>query len=350
MSFLQLKGVEKVFGSHRVIKGIDLVIEKGEFVVFVGPSGCGKSTLLRMIAGLTEVDGGSMHLDGRDITTLPSSKRDLAMVFQSYALYPHMSVYDNMSFALRLANEDKKVIDEKVQRAAKILNLTAYLARTPKELSGGQRQRVAIGRAIVRAPKVFLFAEPLSNLDAALRGQTRVEIANLHRSLGATTIYVTHDQVEAMTLADRVVVLRDGAIEQVGSPLELYDKPANRFVAQFIGMPQMNVIDVADMPGLRNAVGAANAPDGFIGVRPENVLLRNAGAGAISGKVELVESLGADTLIYAAVGDGAKAGVQIVARQNTRTTLRVGDAVGMDIAPSSYHLFNREGQVVARAA
>jgi multiple sugar transport system ATP-binding protein len=350
MSFLQLKGVEKVFGSHRVIKGIDLTIEKGEFVVFVGPSGCGKSTLLRMIAGLTEVDGGSMHLDGRDITNLPSSKRDLAMVFQSYALYPHMSVYDNMSFALRLANESKAVIDEKVQRAAKILNLTAYLARTPKELSGGQRQRVAIGRAIVRAPKVFLFDEPLSNLDAALRGQTRVEIANLHRSLGATTIYVTHDQVEAMTLADRVVVLRDGAIEQVGSPLELYDKPANRFVAQFIGMPQMNVIDVADMPGLRNAVGAANAPDGFIGVRPENVLLRHAGSGAISGKVELVESLGADTLIYAAIGDGAKAGVQIVARQNTRTTLRVGDAVGMDIAPSSYHLFNREGQVVARAA
>jgi multiple sugar transport system ATP-binding protein len=350
MSFLQLKGVEKVFGSHRVIKGIDLTIEKGEFVVFVGPSGCGKSTLLRMIAGLGDIDGGSMHLDGRDITKLASSKRDLAMVFQSYALYPHMSVYDNMSFALRLANEDKSVIEEKVQRAAKILNLTAYLQRTPKELSGGQRQRVAIGRAIVRAPKVFLFDEPLSNLDAALRGQTRVEIANLHRALGATTIYVTHDQVEAMTLADRVVVLRDGAIEQVGSPLELYDKPANRFVAQFIGMPQMNVIDTADMPGLRNAVGAANAPDGYIGVRPENVLLRNAGSGAISGKVELVESLGADTLIYAAIGDGAKAGVQLVARQNTRTTLRVGDAVGMDIAPSSYHLFNREGQVVARAA
>ena len=350
MSFLQLKAVEKVFGSHRVIKGVDLSIEKGEFVVFVGPSGCGKSTLLRMIAGLTEVDGGSMHLDGRDITKLPSSKRDLAMVFQSYALYPHMSVYDNMSFALRLANEDKKVIDEKVQRAAKILNLTAYLTRTPKELSGGQRQRVAIGRAIVRAPKVFLFDEPLSNLDAALRGQTRVEIANLHRSLGATTIYVTHDQVEAMTLADRVVVLRDGAIEQVGSPLELYDKPANRFVAQFIGMPQMNVIDTAEMPGLRHAVGAANAPDGFIGVRPENVVLRDAGSGAISGKVELVESLGADTLIYAAIGDGAKPGVQLVARQNTRTHLHVGDAVGMDIAPNSYHLFNREGQVVARAA
>ena len=347
MSFLQLKAVEKVFGSQRVIKGIDLTIEKGEFVVFVGPSGCGKSTLLRLIAGLTDIDGGSMELDGRDITKLASSKRDLAMVFQSYALYPHMSVYDNMSFALRLANENKKVIDEKVQRAAQILNLTAYLQRTPKELSGGQRQRVAIGRAIVRAPKVFLFDEPLSNLDAALRGQTRVEIANLHRSLGATTIYVTHDQVEAMTLADRVVVLRDGSIEQVGSPLDLYDRPANRFVAQFIGMPQMNVIDVADMPGLRSAVGALNAPDGFIGVRPENVLLRNAGEGTIKGKVELVESLGADTLIHTSLGDGAKAGVQIVVRQNTRTTLRPGDAVGMDIAPSSYHLFNRQGLTVA---
>ena len=347
MSFLQLKAVEKVFGNQRVIKGIDLTIEKGEFVVFVGPSGCGKSTLLRLIAGLTDIDGGSMELDGRDITKLASSKRDLAMVFQSYALYPHMSVYDNMSFALRLANENKKVIDDKVQRAAQILNLTAYLQRTPKELSGGQRQRVAIGRAIVRAPKVFLFDEPLSNLDAALRGQTRVEIANLHRSLGATTIYVTHDQVEAMTLADRVVVLRDGSIEQVGSPLDLYDRPANRFVAQFIGMPQMNVIDVADMPGLRSAVGALNAPDGFIGVRPENVLLRNAGEGTIKGEVELVESLGADTLIHTSLGDGAKAGVQIVARQNTRTTLRPGDAVGMDIAPSSYHLFNRQGLTVA---
>ena len=350
MSFLELRNVEKFFGAHRAIKGVNLVIEKGEFIVFVGPSGCGKSTLLRMIAGLTEVDGGSMHLDGREITQLPSSKRDLAMVFQSYALYPHMSVYDNMSFALRLANESKTVIDEKVQRAAKILNLTTYLHRTPKELSGGQRQRVAIGRAIVRAPKVFLFDEPLSNLDAALRGQTRVEIANLHRALGATTIYVTHDQVEAMTLADRVVVLRDGAIEQVGSPLELYDKPANRFVAQFIGMPQMNVIDTAELPALRLAVGAANAPDGFIGVRPENVVLRNAGSGAIGGKVELIESLGADTLIYAAVGDGAGPGTQIVARQNTRTNLHVGDAVGLDIAPNSYHLFNREGQVVARAA
>ena len=250
MAYLQLKDVEKYFGSLRAIKGVNLEIEPGEFVVFVGPSGCGKSTLLRMIAGLTDIDGGSVHLDGRDITRLASSKRDLAMVFQSYALYPHMSVADNMSFALRLANVDKAVIKEKVGRAAEILNLTAYLQRTPKELSGGQRQRVAIGRAIVRAPKVFLFDEPLSNLDAALRGQTRVEIAQLHRDLGATTIYVTHDQVEAMTLADRVVVLRDGQIEQVGTPLELYDRPANQFVAQFIGTPQMNIVAAKDLQAL----------------------------------------------------------------------------------------------------
>jgi multiple sugar transport system ATP-binding protein len=348
MSFLQLKGVEKSFGKQRVIKGVDLSIEKGEFVVFVGPSGCGKSTLLRLIAGLTEVDSGSMQLDGRDITRLPSSKRDLAMVFQSYALYPHMSVYDNMSFALRLANENKAVIDEKVQRAAKILNLTEYLARTPKELSGGQRQRVAIGRAIVRAPKVFLFDEPLSNLDAALRGQTRVEIATLHRALGATTIYVTHDQVEAMTLADRVVVLRDGAIEQVGAPLELYDRPANQFVAQFIGTPQMNVVDTAVLPALREAVGAANAPDGFIGVRPENVQVRAAGGGRLAGHVELVESLGADTLIHARIG--GPGGVPIVARQAERTALHPGDPIGLDIAPESFHLFDRQGHTVARAA
>ena len=266
------------------------------------------------------------------------------MVFQSYALYPHMSVADNMSFALRLANVDKATIQEKVARAAAILNLTNYLQRTPKELSGGQRQRVAIGRAIVRAPKVFLFDEPLSNLDAALRGQTRVEIAKLHRDLGATTIYVTHDQVEAMTLADRVVVLRDGAIEQVGTPLELYDRPANQFVAQFIGTPQMNVVDTAALPALRSVVGADRRLDGFIGVRPENVLVRPAGSGRLAGQVELVESLGADTLIYANVGANGKPGVQLVARQNARTALQPGDAVGLDIAPQAVHLFSRQGQ------
>ena len=350
MAYLQLRGIEKFFGEHRAIKGIDLTIQQGEFIVFVGPSGCGKSTLLRLIAGLENIDGGTLMLDGRDITDQPSSKRDLAMVFQSYALYPHMSVYENMSFALKLAKVDKQVIDEKVQNAARILNLTQYLQRTPKELSGGQRQRVAIGRAIVRAPKVFLFDEPLSNLDAALRGQTRVEIAKLHRDLGATTIYVTHDQVEAMTLADRVVVLRDGAIEQVGSPLDLYDKPANQFVAQFIGTPQMNVVDTAKLPALREVVGAANAPDGFIGVRPENVLVRAAGAGKLSGRVELVESLGADTLIYTHVGNGGGNGVQIVARQSERTQLHPGDPVGLDIAPASFHLFDRQGHTVAAQA
>ncbi|WP_418320962.1 ABC transporter ATP-binding protein [Piscinibacter sakaiensis] len=350
MSYLQLKNVEKRYGDVRVIKGIDLTIEKGEFVVFVGPSGCGKSTLLRMIAGLNEVDGGSIELDGRDITSLPSSKRDLAMVFQSYALYPHMTVADNMSFALRLANVDKAVIKEKVGRAAEILNLSQYLDRTPKDLSGGQRQRVAIGRAIVRAPKVFLFDEPLSNLDAALRGETRIEIATLHRELGATTIYVTHDQVEAMTLADRVVVLRDGEIEQAGAPLDLYDQPANKFVAQFIGTPQMNVVDTAELPTLRSAVGAAAAQQGFIGVRPENVIVKPGSDGALRGKVELIESLGSDTLIYTKVGAEAGKHVQLISRQNTRTALRPGDAVSLDIAPDSFHIFNRQGQAVAAHA
>ncbi|MCW5665744.1 MAG: ABC transporter ATP-binding protein [Piscinibacter sp.] len=338
MAYLELKGVEKFFGSLRAIKGVDLQIQKGEFVVFVGPSGCGKSTLLRMIAGLTEIDGGSLELDGRDITKLPSSKRDLAMVFQSYALYPHMSVYDNMSFALRLANVDKKTIEEKVQRAAQILNLAPYLNRTPKELSGGQRQRVAIGRAIVRAPKVFLFDEPLSNLDAALRGQTRVEIHNLHRDLGATTIYVTHDQVEAMTLADRIVVLRDGLIEQVGTPLELYDRPANQFVAQFIGSPQMNVIEARQVPQVPDVPSG-----GFVGLRPEDVTLQpaaQAGQGALGGTVDLVESLGAETLIHVRLDSGAP----IIARQATRTALRSGDKVGVFVAAANAHRFDAQGR------
>jgi len=345
MAFLQLRNVEKFFGANRAIKGVDLTIEKGEFIVFVGPSGCGKSTLLRLIAGLEPIDGGSLHLDGREITDLPSSKRDLAMVFQSYALYPHMSVADNMSFALRLAKADPKVIVEKVQRAAQILNLVPYLKRTPRELSGGQRQRVAIGRAIVRSPKVFLFDEPLSNLDAALRGQTRVEIAKLHRDLGATTIYVTHDQVEAMTLADRVVVLRDGAIEQVGSPLTLYDKPANQFVAQFIGTPQMNVVSVAEMPQLQAAV--KNVPsDGFVGLRPENLAVRPAGAGQVQGKVELVEALGAETLIY--VSTGSK--TPLVARQSMRPSVKVGDAVGVEIDAATVHLFDAQGRLAQSSA
>ena len=346
MAYLQLRGIEKFFGEHRAIKGIDLSIQKGEFIVFVGPSGCGKSTLLRLIAGLEHIDGGTLMLDGRDITDQPSSKRDLAMVFQSYALYPHMSVYENMSFALKLAKVDKQVIDEKVQNAARILNLTQYLQRTPKELSGGQRQRVAIGRAIVRAPKVFLFDEPLSNLDAALRGQTRVEIAKLHRDLGATTIYVTHDQVEAMTLADRVVVLRDGQIEQVGSPLELYDRPANQFVAQFIGTPQMNVVPLPQLPPPVQQQAPEGAMGGAIGLRPENITVRNTGATPVPGQVDLVEALGAETLIYVSTPGGA----QFVARQNDRTGLRAGDAVSLDIDASQAHWFDPQGRVVARQA
>ena len=345
MAYLQLQGIEKVFGDVRVIRGIDLSINKGEFVVFVGPSGCGKSTLLRLIAGLEQTDGGRLLLEDRDITDEPSSKRDLAMVFQSYALYPHMTVYENMCFALKLAKVDEAVIQEKVGRAAKILNLTNYLQRTPKELSGGQRQRVAIGRAIVRAPKVFLFDEPLSNLDAALRGQTRIEIAKLHRDLGATTIYVTHDQVEAMTLADRVVVLRDGLIEQVGTPLELYDRPANQFVAQFIGTPQMNVMAAAKLPQITSVAGVTVPASGSIGLRPESLALVPAGQGQVQAKVELVESLGAETLIYLLTDNGAP----LVVRFNTRTELHVGSSVGVQIDADSAHLFDANGRVLVAA-
>ncbi len=344
MAFLELKGVEKFFGEQRAIKGIDLTIEKGEFVVFVGPSGCGKSTLLRLIAGLEAVNGGSVHLDGRDITSVPSSKRDLAMVFQSYALYPHMTVYDNMSFALMLAKVDPAVIQEKVDRVAKILNLEAYLKRTPKELSGGQRQRVAIGRAIVRSPKVFLFDEPLSNLDAALRGQTRVEIAKLHRELGATTIYVTHDQVEAMTLAHRVVVLRDGRVEQVGTPLDLYYRPNSQFVAQFIGTPQMNMVSGPDVAQFSSGLSTPIPSGGYVGLRPESLTLSAPGGGQLNARVELVEALGAETLVYVST----ESGTQLVARQNnTRDLPKVGDAVGIQIDRSAAHLFDAQGKVIS---
>lgn len=344
MAFLQLKNIQKRFGDAHIIKGVDLSIEQGEFIVFVGPSGCGKSTLLRLIAGLEPVSSGQMLLDGRDITHAPSGKRDLAMVFQSYALYPHMSVYDNMSFALKLAKVPAPEIRQKVEAAADKLNLSKYLQRTPKELSGGQRQRVAIGRAIVRAPKVFLFDEPLSNLDAALRGNTRVEIKKLHESLGATTIYVTHDQVEAMTLADKVVVFKDGLIEQVGSPLALYDRPANQFVAQFIGMPSMNMLPANALPTVSQLSEGRLPADGFVGVRPESVRIHPGAASGMPGRVELVEALGADTLIHVNID-----GITMVARQNDRTTLHAGDGVGVEVDPSMLHLFNRDGRSLAAA-
>ena len=343
MAYLQLHGIEKSFGELRVIKGVDLQIQKGEFIVFVGPSGCGKSTLLRLIAGLEQTDGGSVVLDGRDITEAASSARDLAMVFQSYALYPHMSVFENMSFALKLAQVPQAQIREKVERAAAILNLGDYLHRRPKELSGGQRQRVAIGRAIVRAPKVFLFDEPLSNLDAALRGQTRIEIAKLHRELGATTVYVTHDQVEAMTLADRVVVLRDGRIEQVGTPLELYDHPANSFVAQFIGTPQMNMLAFTHVAELAQRFALPVAADGFIGLRPEHVVAQPKGQGMLQMQVDMVEALGAETLLYLSNGQG----LQLVLRQSARSGLHSGQSVGIDLQFDAAHFFDAQGRSLA---
>jgi multiple sugar transport system ATP-binding protein len=347
MAYLQLNDIRKRFGEIEIIQGIDLAITQGEFIVFVGPSGCGKSTLLRLIAGLEPITEGQLVLEGRDITQLPSGKRDLAMVFQSYALYPHMSVYDNMSFALRLAGAPKDEIRRKVEQAAATLNLMPYLQRTPRELSGGQRQRVAIGRAIVRAPKVFLFDEPLSNLDAALRGNTRVEIHKLHKALGATTIYVTHDQVEAMTLADRVVVLRDGRIEQVGAPLELYDRPVNQFVAQFIGMPPMNMIPAAAVPAFSEATQGRLPLDGCLGVRPEGLRVHavaEATTSGVPGRIELIEALGADTLVHVDLG-----GLSVVARQPERVALAAGDAVRVTLDPAVLHCFDREGRALAPA-
>jgi multiple sugar transport system ATP-binding protein len=368
MAFLELKNIVKEFGPVRTIKGIDLQIDKREFIVFVGPSGCGKSTLLRLIAGLESVTDGTISLDGRDITEVPSSKRDLAMVFQSYALYPHMTVFDNMSFALKLAKVDVAVRKEKVERAAKILNLTQYLQRTPKELSGGQRQRVAIGRAIVRAPKVFLFDEPLSNLDAALRVQMRTELARLHRELGTTMIYVTHDQVEAMTLGQRIAVFNGGRIAQVGEPMDLYDRPANLFVAGFLGSPKMNLVSVTvsandgDVLRVRSregrgefALGSAathGAPavgeTATLGFRPDQVELAVAGSNGdgLEGQVDLVERLGDATLVH--VHCAGHAAPVIVRLPGHATPLAAGSVVALrpDLARS--RLFDSAGDALGQ--
>ena len=287
MGALELRSVTKSFGATEVIMGIDLEVNEGEFCVFVGPSGCGKSTLLRIIAGLEDATSGDILLDGKRVNDLAPAKRELAMVFQSYALYPHLSVRDNMGLALKQAGKSRAEIAISTDRAARMLALEALLERRPAELSGGQRQRVAIGRAIVRTPKLFLFDEPLSNLDAALRVATRIEIARLHRDLKATMIYVTHDQVEAMTLADRIVVLRAGKVEQIGTPMELYNNPANTFVAGFIGSPQMNFLDAA----------ALGQPPGQVGARPEHLGLSRQ-TGDIAGEVSHVEKLGGETLVY----------------------------------------------------
>ena len=348
MGAIELKGVEKWFGDVQVIKGVDLSIEDGEFVIFVGPSGCGKSTLLRMIGGLEEISRGELLIDGRDVTSDPPSKRGLTMVFQSYALYPHMSVGDNMGFSLKTAGRPKAEIDEKVSEAARVLKLEPFLDRRPKALSGGQRQRVAIGRSIVRDPTAFLFDEPLSNLDAALRVEMRYEIAKLHQTLNRTMIYVTHDQVEAMTLADRIVVLEFGRIAQVGSPRELYENPANLFVAQFIGSPKMNVMACTTdggaytLEGGRGAAYGGDHPATHLGIRPEHIVLGAEGTGQCDGTVDVLEYLGADTFV---IVDGGPLG-QITVRVIGDTTLASGDKVGLSFE-GPVHFFDAEGLAVA---
>ncbi|MDO6589979.1 ABC transporter ATP-binding protein [Loktanella sp. D2R18] len=337
MGSIALNSVEKWFGKVQVIKGIDLDIAEGEFIIFVGPSGCGKSTLLRMIAGLEETSRGQIVIDDRDATAEPPAKRGLAMVFQSYALYPHMSVRDNVGFPLKSAGMPADEVAAKVDEAARVLKLDAYLDRRPKDLSGGQRQRVAIGRSIVRDPTAFLFDEPLSNLDASLRVEMRYEIAKLHQTLKSTMIYVTHDQVEAMTLADRIVVLDGGYIAQVGTPRELYEKPANLFVAQFIGSPKMNV-----MPA--SAVSGIAAPDGVthVGLRPEHALLAAPGAGQLEGTVDVLEYLGADTFV---VLDCGAAG-QVTVRVLGDSELTPGDKVSVQFNPDRTHYFDGGGTAV----
>ncbi|MFT3850945.1 MAG: sn-glycerol-3-phosphate ABC transporter ATP-binding protein UgpC [Propionivibrio sp.] len=330
-SDVRLRGIKKRYGKLEVIHGVDLDIEAGEFVVFVGPSGCGKTTLLRMIAGLEEISDGDLSIAGARVNDVPSSRRGVAMVFQSYALYPHKTVYDNLAFGLKIAKVPKDEIDRRVQAASQILQISDYLKRLPKALSGGQRQRVAIGRAIVRDPKVFLFDEPLSNLDAALRTRMRVELKTLHRRLGATMIYVTHDQVEAMTLADKIVVLSKGKVEQVGKPLDLYNKPASLFVAGFIGSPQMNFITGE----FARKHGATT-----VGVRPEHLFVSDGGE--IKGLLRHSEKLGNETFAYVTAGDLG----DITVRVNGTLALEPGEAIALGFAPEHLFRFDEAGKTI----
>ena len=333
MAGIKIKSVRKNYGSVEVIKGVDIDIADGEFVVFVGPSGCGKSTLLRMIAGLEEITGGEIEIGGRVVNEVAPAKRGVAMVFQSYALYPHMSVYNNMAFGLKQAKMPKDEIDKRVRAAAESLKLTDYLDRSPRALSGGQRQRVAIARAIVRDPEAFLFDEPLSNLDAALRVSTRLEIARLHERLGATMVYVTHDQVEAMTLADKIVVLRDGEVEQIGAPLELYEKPRNLFVAGFIGSPNMNIFAKSDL----GAAGGGLISDAQkLGVRPEHLEVAEASSAIVSGRLELVEQLGEYSLLHLLTKDGEA----FTAKMPRSPSLSHGAEMHFNAAQSNLHRFD----------
>ena len=352
MASVQLDNVRKVYEKGQVaVHGASFEVADGELMVLVGPSGCGKSTLLRMIAGLEEITGGTLSIGGRVVNEVAPKDRDIAMVFQSYALYPHMTVADNMAFSLKLRKADAKVMQERVAHASKILNLDPYLKRFPRELSGGQRQRVAMGRAIVRDPKVFLFDEPLSNLDAKLRVAMRAEIKALHQRLKTTTVYVTHDQVEAMTMADRIVVMQDGRIEQIGEPLQLYDHPANLFVAQFIGSPSMNVVkgvikrsngtacvdmgDGVQWP-LHQSPGAEGQSVAY-GVRPGDLSLTDTSTpGAVVGEVVVVEPTGAETELLIQAGQA-----QLILVTHGRTAVNPGDRVGLAVTPGKVHVFDQ---------
>jgi multiple sugar transport system ATP-binding protein len=351
MAVVDIRGVRKSFGSTEVIHGVDVHIDDGAFVVLVGPSGCGKSTLLRMIAGLEEITEGEIAIGGRVVNQVPPKDRDIAMVFQNYALYPHMKVFDNMAFSLRLAKTDRKAIHERVHRAAQILGLTALLERYPRQLSGGQRQRVAMGRAIVRDPQVFLFDEPLSNLDAKLRVQMRTEIKELQQRLETTSVYVTHDQIEAMTMADEIVVMHDGHVEQIGKPLELYDRPANLFVASFIGSPAMNFIrgtyrkdgtnaSVVLPTGARVPAPLTGAADGthvVYGVRPEHLALTDGGEG-LAGEVAVVEPTGPDTHVVVRAAEH-----EILAVFRERHAFEPGQPIALRPEIASAHLFEASG-------
>ncbi len=363
MANLQLKALRKSYGDVQTLHGIDLDIQDGEFIVFVGPSGCGKSTMLRCIAGLEEITSGELYIGGQLVNEVPPAKRGIAMVFQSYALYPHMTVAENMAFGLRLAGFSKAEQDNAVKRAAQILQIEHLLERKPKALSGGQRQRVAIGRAIVRKPGVFLFDEPLSNLDAALRVQMRVELSRLHRELETTMVYVTHDQVEAMTLANRIVVFNAGRIEQVGSPMELYHRPANLFVAGFIGSPKMNfvsatlasataqeaVLALADGSQIRASVDATALTAGAaltLGVRPEHIEAGQPAPGnELRGTVQVAEHLGDATYLYVDV-QGAQA--PVVVRADADNPLAIGDVAHLGLPPQRCYVFDAQGQALAR--
>ncbi|OLP59619.1 ABC transporter ATP-binding protein [Xaviernesmea oryzae] len=373
MAHVELANVDKYYGHYHALRGIDLSVDKGEFIVMVGPSGCGKSTTLKTIAGLESISSGRIVINGRDVTREEPGDRGIAMVFQSYALYPHMTVAENMGFGLRMQKRPKAEIDQAVLRAAEILRLTDQLDKRPKALSGGQRQRVAIGRAITRSPEVFLFDEPLSNLDAALRTQMRVELSTLHERLGSTMIYVTHDQVEAMTMASRIVVFNKGIVEQVGAPLELYANPVNLFVAGFLGAPRMNFVSVrlgrivdgtaevavdggptfqvpvvADLPTM--PPGATLT----LGIRPENIVLRPASAGTVPATIRLVEQLGRETILYVDAGllkaSSSESGTANLTVQTAEPRpLHTGEAIHLSLPENALFLFAPDGRRISRA-